>query len=186
MIFATCMLNVEVSFSNDCSVPRTRRGTCWKRSTDCLCTRTIRPSVSRKCRRRLLLDSFLALWTSLQTTTLWMPARQTGLCSGQVCQYKTINSQGSIEIPRTNTDNNNRIFKRASFDLVYLGYVVLQVLWSVSRYLCSTFRQFLIKIHIHCTCERSAIEYMQMTGEISKIISFTHHFSLGKFHKREN
>lgn len=89
MIFATCMLNVVISCSNDCSVPRMRRGTCWRRSTDCPCTRTIRPSVSRKCRRRLPPDSSPALWTLLPTTTSWTPARQAGLCSGQVCSVST-------------------------------------------------------------------------------------------------
>lgn len=89
MIFATCMLNVAMSCSNDCSVPRMRRGTCWRRSTDCPCTRTIRPSVSRKCRRRLPPDSSPALWTLLLTTTSWTPARQAGLCSGQVCSVST-------------------------------------------------------------------------------------------------
>lgn len=89
MIFATCMLNVAMSCSNDCSVPRMRRGTCWRRSTDCPCTRTIRPSVSRKCRRKLPPDSSPALWTLLLTTTSWTPARQAGLCSGQVCSVST-------------------------------------------------------------------------------------------------
>lgn len=130
MIFATCMLNVAMSCSNDCSVPRMRRGTCWRRSTDCPCTRTIRPSVSRKCRRRLPPDSSPALWTLLPTTTSWTPARQAGLCSGQVCSVSTRQSFHKVVLkyPKTNTDDNESIFKSASFVIVYLGHVALQVL----------------------------------------------------------
>lgn len=137
MIFATCMLNVVMSCSNDCSVPRMRRGTCWRRSTDCPCTRTIRPSVSRKCRRRLPPDSSPALWTLLPTTTSWTPARQAGLCSGQVCSVSTRQSfhkvvlkypKPTLMITKTNTDDNESIFKSASFVIVYLGHVALQVL----------------------------------------------------------
>lgn len=154
MIFATCMLNVAMSCSNDCSVPRMRRGTCWRRSTDCPCTRTIRPSVSRKCRRRLPPDSSPALWTLLPTTTQWTPARQAGLCSGQVCSVST----------------------RQSFHKVVLKYpkptlmimkaflkvqVLLQFIWDMQHYKC----QFMSDIKMYTYRTSSNISVYSLETE---------------------
>lgn len=154
MIFATCMLNVAMSCSNDCSVPRMRRGTCWRRSTDCPCTRTIRPSVSRKCRRRLPPDSSPALWTLLPTTTSWTPARQAGLYSGQVCSVST----------------------RQSFHKVVLKYpkptlmimkaflkvqVLLQFTWDMQHYKC----QFMSDIKMYTYSTSSNISVYSLETE---------------------
>lgn len=154
MIFATCMFNVAMSCSNDCSVPRMRRGTCWRRSMDCLCTRTIRPSVSRKCQRRLPPDSSPALWTLLPTTTSWTPARQAGLCSGQVCSVST----------------------RQSFHKVVLKYpkptlmimkaflkvqVLLQFTWDMQHYQC----QFMSDIKMYTYSTSSNISVYSLETE---------------------
>lgn len=154
MIFATCMLNVVMSCSNDCSVPRMRRGTCWRRSTDCPCTRTIRPSVSRKCRRRLPPDSSPALWTLLPTTTSWTPARQAGLCSGQVCSVSTRQSFHKVVLKYP---KQTQMIMKAFLKV----QVLLQITWDMQHYKC----QFMSDIKMYTYSTSSNISVYSLETE---------------------
>lgn len=154
MIFATCMLNVAMSCSNDCSVPRMRRGTCWRRSTDCPCTRTIRPSVSRKCRRRLPPDSSPALWTLLLTTTSWTPARQAGLCSGQVYSVSTRQSFHKVVLKYPKP---SQMIMKAFLKV----QVLLQFTWDMQHYKC----QFMSDIKMYTYRTSSNISVYSLETE---------------------
>lgn len=71
----TVVTKTKLSSSFFSTTTRMKREIPWRRSLACLSTETIRPSPSRRCQRRLLLDSFLVLSRSSLTTTWWTSAR---------------------------------------------------------------------------------------------------------------